>query len=472
MVTVHTDVIVGSGPTAYAAALGVLSAGRHPAIIDFGSRPGLRSSSPRGAATLARKSNTAHSDPFAYPRTLVASQGPSLLPLSSVRGGLSTVWGAGVLIRDRHDIPELSPVGESIARGYEALVRWIPLAGERDRISDRFPWPATTLPTPCSKRFEDVRLRASSRTDSGVLVGSPRLALDASACVRCGECLTGCPDKLFFSSADGFENLFQRGLCEAIVGPVVRLERSKGSILLETPTGSVHAERVYVAAGPIATPALLQRSGLASETLFVRDSAVFYVAILNSNQPFGDEQEFTAAQLMVAAGLRGTGDFALSVYESNSEFRDRFAALLRMPARLIPYPKIISQRLNAGIGSLPPSVSGKLQLDFRAGRTWVRQHKNTETRAAALRAVRRAASALLGLNLRPMGASVIVPEPGSSYHCGSSLPMGGEEVRWDGSLHAAPQIYVVDASSLPTLWPGSHTFTAMANAYRIAEEAV
>jgi hypothetical protein len=48
--------------------------------------------------------------------------------------------------------------------------------------------------------------------------------------------------------------------------------------------------------------------------------------------------------------------------------------------------------------------------------------------------------------------------------------MGGcEELDWSGKLSGNSNIYVIDSTSLPSINPGSHTFSAMVNAYRIAK---
>jgi choline dehydrogenase-like flavoprotein len=73
--------------------------------------------------------------------------------------------------------------------------------------------------------------------------------------------------------------------------------------------------------------------------------------------------------------------------------------------------------------------------------------------------------------LYPIPKLIVVPQTGSGYHSGASMPMGGELIKFDGSLNSAPGVYVIDASVLPEIWAGSHTFTAMANAYRIAKDA-
>ena len=51
------------------------------------------------------------------------------------------------------------------------------------------------------------------------------------------------------------------------------------------------------------------------------------------------------------------------------------------------------------------------------------------------------------------------------------MPMGGELIGMDCSLRGAKGVYVVDASVLPEIWVGAHTFTAMANAYRVVAES-
>ena len=70
-----------------------------------------------------------------------------------------------------------------------------------------------------------------------------------------------------------------------------------------------------------------------------------------------------------------------------------------------------------------------------------------------------------------MPGALVVPPPGSGYHVGAGMPLGGSVVDHQGRLRDAPAIHVVDASSLPQVWAGSHTFTAMANAHRIARGA-
>ena len=457
--------VVGSGLNGFAAALALVTAGRPVSILDFGGSP--RSSS-FGFRSPASKSNPQSHSALSYPKTLIAPTQASPLSVSSARGGLSLIWGAAVLQRDSSDCPELTEVFEGISAGFDLLRQHVPLAGDDDQLTRRFPWPSGLPSVPASTRFSEIRSEAlhGGAASDGVLAGGPRVAMRSDGCIRCGLCLVGCPERLFFDAVQGLERLESGGLVRYLRGPALRLSPRGQFVGVETPHGSIEAEQVHLAAGPIATPALLQRSGLIPDVIAVQDSAVFYVPVLNRRRSFGDESDYTAAQLLLAAAKNGPDDFTLAIYESNPDFRDRLAQILRIPAHLIPFPNSIQTRINAGIGFLSPERSGDLVLRHKDGRTWVTPRARDGVRTAALAAIGRAARRTAPLGLRPIAPAVIVPPPGAGFHSGGSLPVGGEHVAWDGRLRALPAVSIVDASALPRIWPGSHTFTAMANAIR------
>lgn len=462
------DLIIGSGPTGYAAALALADGGSPSVVMDFGEEPASSASPNR---SIASKPDPRSARALSHPRSLIATAGTDPLPLSSARGGLSLIWGAAVLERSAHDCPELEPVFPGIDDGYALLRRHIHLAGDRDRLSRRFPWPEGTPSVPSSQRFAEIRRAAREVNDAEILVGGTRVAIESNACTRCGLCLAGCPDGLFFDARQGLESLVGAGTVSFRPGPALGLRAVPGGAVVQTPHGEVHARRVYLAAGPIGTPALLQRSGLAPATLEVQDSAVFYVPIINWNAAHGDEGEYTAAQLLLSARSRGDADFTLALYESNPDFRGRLARVLRVPEQMLPFPRWFRERINAGIGFLSPERSGTLTLRYTAGRTWVEPRQHSRSRRAAAETTRRAGAALRALRLHPISSAVMVPPPGVGFHSGGALPVGGDLVGWDGALRAAPAIRIVDATALPRIWAGSHTYTAMANAVRIVRAA-
>lgn len=457
------DLVIGSGPTGYAAVLALLAAGRPAAVLDFGSNPAVTVPPRQGIAT---KPDPRSLRAFSHPRALIADVEEQALPLSSARGGLSLIWGAAVLERSAADSPELAPISSGLADGFDTLAEHVDLAGADDQLSRRFPWKRTTEAVPCSTRYSRIRQRAQETVSAPALIGSPRVALRAGDCTRCGQCLTGCPEGLFFNAENELRRLSHLGDIQFVTGPALTLHQSDHGVVVTTPHGEVHAERIFLAAGPIATPALLQRSRLVPASLTVQDSAVFYLPILNRLRSFGDESDYTAAQLLVTAPQPGPEDFTLAIYESNPDFRTRLARMFRIPERVLPFPQWVSNRINAGIGFLSPENSGRLTLRCTEGRTWVERQAHSRTRTAAVRAARQAARALRIHGLEPIPKSAIVPPPGVGFHSGGALPLGSQFVTWNGELRAAPKIRLIDTTVLPRIWAGSHTYTAMANAVR------
>jgi choline dehydrogenase-like flavoprotein len=441
-----------------------------PLVVDFGAAPALAAASYDRASTLALKGDVSRLRVFDYPRGLVASTDGKQLPLSSARGGLSAIWGAGILLRAESEMPELGPAAADVVAAYTPLLRHMPAAGLRDALSRRFPWPEGTSAAPQSARFASM-LRAVPDDTGDVLLGHPRVSLHAAACIRSGQCLVGCPLDLFFSARTAFAALQAEGRCELVTGPVTHLQPQGGQVLVHLPGDAIEAERVFVAAGPVASPALLQRSGLAPATLVVKDSAVFYTALWNRRPCNGDEAEYTASQAVAYSAAAGSGDFQLSLYESNPDYVERLAALSPVLGRLAAPGSRLIGHINAGIGFLDSSVSGHLEVSTRAGRTFVTRRGAPGLRGRARDVMKRVGRATRQLGLVPVPGAVLVPAAGSGYHSGAGLPIGSELVDHAGRVRAAPPVHVVDASALPKVWAGSHTFTAMANAYRTAAGA-
>jgi choline dehydrogenase-like flavoprotein len=465
------DVVIGSGPSGYAAALALSRAGRSPAVVDFGRSPRFDAAEIVKSSSIAMKGEESRQRVFQYPRTFVVSRDGAHLPLSSARGGLSRIWGAGILVRSEHDMPGLAPIYPDLRRAYDELLEHLPLTGAVDRTSLRFPWPNSTTPAPQSARYSRLVAGAQSM-DSGVLVGYPRISVDAPACVRCGQCLHGCPLDLFFSSGTAIARLEAGGGCTTVEGPVITLRQAgAGRVCLVLPSGELVADRVYVAAGPIATPALLQRSALAPSSIVVRDSAVFYAGFVNTASTAGDEAVYTASQAVAYSERSGADDFQLSLYDSNPEYLERLAGVSPLAAGLlrgIGLSRLVDEKVNAGIGFLDSSVSGSLRLDHRNGRTWVTRQPARGLWRRAFSVTRRVNRVTSHHGLHAIPGAVLVPAVGSGYHSGAGLPMGGSHVDLGGRLRGSGSIFVVDATSLPRIWAGSHTFTAMANAFRIA----
>ena len=92
------DVVIGSGPTGWAACMGVWARGGQPLIIDIGYTAISHSSeSVIGNPMVKPKSRFGSEHMYSFPLSKFEMSPPTQpIPLSGAIGGLSTVWGAGI----------------------------------------------------------------------------------------------------------------------------------------------------------------------------------------------------------------------------------------------------------------------------------------------------------------------------------------------------------------------------------------
>jgi choline dehydrogenase-like flavoprotein len=494
----YEDVIVGSGPNGWAAAHGVWARNGQPLILDIGN------------STSSSNGESVVSDPKFIPKTLFGqnfmyrypvfdlglSIPESTVPVSGALGGFSTVWGSGIQPVSNKD---LNGMPEWCSRDWmEAslkLLERIEFLGRDDLLSMRDPWPiAPHDEVVLSDRFQKILSMADKNLfeSSGRLAyGSPRLAIRGSsdqsrdgACTLCGKCMTGCAENSIFDSGrELLKDMQANGgrYLRALVLSVdlVRSGELSGKIRLliqhdDSSQSFVFAERAYLAAGPIGTPLLLQRSGLITKEIVINDSQMFYGAFVTFRRSVRSKNFMTTSQGYFSTGLTTNfeDEFSMSVYESTDDFKIRFRALFPKPLKWLG--KILSpltRQIVPGIGFLSQDVSGSMVLSTQNSNSQLTLSANTMTNNAI-----RSANKRIRKSGRKIGLYMI-PNPlakaniGAGFHAGASLPMGDAPenlVNWQGCLKEHEGIYLVDATSLPRIKAGSHTFMAMANAYRIA----
>ena len=95
---VANDVVIGSGPTGWAACMGVWARGGQPLIIDIGNTAsGASRESVLRNAMVKPKSRFGSEHMYAFPLAECRIDPPNgIMPLSGALGGFSTVWGAGI----------------------------------------------------------------------------------------------------------------------------------------------------------------------------------------------------------------------------------------------------------------------------------------------------------------------------------------------------------------------------------------
>jgi choline dehydrogenase-like flavoprotein len=490
---IYEDVIIGSGPNGWAAAKGVWARKGSPLIIDIGHTPQIVSGESviRNPKTVPK---TLFGSDFMYrfPTSKVNLQLPDVtIPLTGALGGLSTVWGSGIQPVSIHDLSGVPAwcVADWLESSRQLLLD-IDYLGRDDLLSQRDPWPVTPHDTVVlSNRFSKILKRADEkfgRKKTAVVYGSPRLAIRGSAnkirpnaCTVCGECMIGCRENSIFDAGRELKTALSRNGGDYLEGLVTKVSDENGiaEIQVSLSDGTeqkIYARRVYLAAGPIGTPVLLQRSGLLPQRVVVHDSQMFVGGFWARDKVDKKKPFMTTSQgyFSTSVGELTDQEFSMSVYENSEELKIALRGLLPKPFKGIT--SIIApvfSRLVPGIGFLAQEVSGSIVIDYDGQRTVISTVPNPRTPKAlklANRKIRNAGSRI-GLFSIPNPFSKL--DVGSGFHSGAGLPMGDAPnslVNWFGQLIAFKALHIVDASSLPRIRAGSHTFMAMANAYRIA----
>ena len=496
------DVVIGSGPTGWAACMGVWARGGHPLVIDIG----YTSDSDSGESVIQNpmvksKSRFGSEHMYTFPMSKFQIDPPNgIMPLTGALGGFSTVWGAGIQPVSEADLIGVPPlVCQNWLKSSTNLLEKMNFLGRNDLLSQRDPWPIDPHDqVVTSSRFEKILKRADAKKIielQKVRYGSPRLAIKGSknrglcnACTLCGQCMSGCPEDSIFDSGQEI----QKGILEFggdyLAGLVVKIsptsnreEQSETDVVVDVQIEdgtivSVKTKRLYLAAGPVGTPILLQKSGLAPNVIDIRDSQMFYGAFVSIDKYDNSKPSMSTSQgyFSTALGTASPQEFSMSIYEYSDEFKNRLEQMVPSPIRpLIKLLAPLTRRIVPGIGFLSQDVSGLIRLVFDGQRTTVTFVQNDLTKEAI-----RSAKKLLGRTSRRLGLLNIpnpfaTPSIGAGFHAGASMPMGGDSqhlVDWDGKLKVSSCIQIVDATSLMRIKAGSHTFMAMANAYRIASK--
>jgi ferredoxin len=421
--------------------------------------------------------------------------------VSAAYGGFSNVWGSQVMPFTNEALSTWPISGDEMEPHYRAILDEITFAGEEDDLAELFPLitEPTPLPNASERTVAVLRRYARHRTRlrrQGITLGRARLAFDASECVRCGLCLTGCPYSLIYSASTTIDRLRRAGRIAyhgnhmAVRvgeegGRVFVWTREKGSDRL----GRFEADRMYVACGGVGSTRLVVNSlGLFDASVTLCEAAQFVVPFV-STSPTSDpkqEHQFTLNQFnMLVSPHGGALDLAmLHFYTYNSAFDDAVPAFLRQPMARRARDQLF-RRLSVAAGYLPSWASPKLRLRFRPptaddnmapldmSRDEVRWRDNAMMRAVFGRLLRSAPY----LDLWPVLPYVRFSGGAKSYHFGGSFPHQEESATVFGTDRLGrprpwDRIHLVDATVFPSIPATTFTLTVMANAHRIASESL
>jgi choline dehydrogenase-like flavoprotein len=518
-------IVVGGGPAGAAAAMALTAAGRRVLVLDPGLtlEPEREAARRRMAATVRARwspadvaltrfsahgaggagykqlfgSDLAFRDDGAL--DLRAQPGVAARP-SYALGGLSNVWGAGVLPYAERDMSGWPITAGELSDAYRAVFEFLPYAAEEDELATRYPLlaapdgPLLRSP-PGEALLARLRAHAAALGDAGYHFGASRLAVrvghpaPASGCCYCAHCLDGCPYGHIYNAADTIATLRDTGLIDYRPGlHVERIAERDGEVTVEAtalgggPGASFSAPRAFLAAGALSSTVILQRSGFLPERTAILDSQTLYLPFLWIGRGGARSREpgHTLAQafMVLEDPAVSAHPVHISLYTYNDGLSERARATHpRLASLLGPALEGITRQMVIGICFLHSAESHRIAIAVgRAGRSVRLETEPNPATDATLARLQHALGRSLGaIGLIPLAPLAERAPAGGGFHFGGSVPMRERPRAGEADTLGRPlparRIHVVDSSCFPSIPSGTVTLPAMANAYRIASAA-
>lgn len=465
--------VVGTGPSGWAVITGMKSL-ENVYLIDGGERFKSHKSQ---KDLLGKKLKFSSGHSYAIFPDFDLNYPGETMPASLSRGGLSEVWGSGFTPFDINEMDTNFPLSKQrLTKSMKEILDLLEYSFLPSEIDTRFnykdiiPLRLRNFNFDLTPKFRQLLCKLENRAIDDLLVGQPSFLLNKSDCTNCGLCLSGCPYGIFFDAGEAIDELVYRSKLSSkniLSGYVTKLEPQNSGILVYYLLDGIEFtalfDEVILSAGVISSAMILMRSQLLAPEFLIPDSQVFYSALI-SLRNFGSSKIAEVANLVVYPKLHNSEDFQVSIYPPSETSRKRVLSIIFGESSLGKLvPRSLTNRLIPMIGSLPQSVSGQLLLKLnergRFSMVRITNHKSKKATSNTLKSIRKL---FRKQGLFTFSFLVQIPEAGSGFHIGASMPLGGEVLDEHARLRKQPNIRILDPSLLPYLPAGAHTFLTMA----------
>lgn len=413
---------------------------------------------------------------------------------SYAKGGFANAWGGGCFRFTAKELESFPFASQALEAYYDKLTAEMGICGQADDLEPYFGstaglLPALRLSAPSARFLGRYEHSKASLRAKGYSAGRPRLAvLTEGLRGRSPYAYEGLDFQVphqsaVYTPAFTIDRLIKEGALQYLPGLLVRRIREVEGVVeivaerLEGGgTETIRARKCILAAGAIGTAVLaLSSFGGAGLEVPLRENptslmVLFDPAALGKPQAL---RGYGGAQLSLIYQGRGQAEpIQASLYDLSPVLRSDVLFDLPFPARSLP---VLSRLVIPSFLILqtfyPDSEAGAgggLSIDS-TGRASMRYKSLASLRRVEGRFMR---------DLLPLGYLSIPPmwklvPPGQCFHYAGTLPMraqpGPFECDSDGRLGCTQNVYVADAANFPRLPSKNLTFTAMANAWRIAE---
>ena len=480
--------IVGSGPSALAAFWGLKGKQNlEITFIDSGVTP--ENSSRFEADINSEFLKLRLDDDFIYRKfksTPRINTSGLRLPISFALGGLSNVWGATMLpfsFEDTIDWPEYM---KDLDHYYLEVSKRVPvsqLTWKQSRFYKHFANRDGLLNSSTISRLLNRSLMWDDENEFAPMPLAVKSASNSEAgCVYCNDCLRGCSYDFIWRSNHEIEKILKSDSIESITGArVISVEKNSGGLSLNYKTEDEKMfciegfDHVFLGVGPIESFRIASMSKLTHKETVFKDSNTFLVPFLNFNTfKRNPSKGYALTQAYLRCKSFSGNLLHTQFYVYSNEILEKAKSEIKI-LRLVP-ERVISMvlsRLVFGIIYLDWSDSTGLRVSLSTeGNLILKQDQQTVARLSPLRKINRLFNfhVLWKLRMVPFIPLIRTLDPGAGAHFGSWAPAG---IHTDslGRLQEDFNLHIVDSSVLPSIPPGPITFTIMANAFRIANEA-
>lgn len=408
---------------------------------------------------------------------------------SNAVGGLTNYWGATLLPFVQQEMTRWPIDRDRLDPYYRSMAELVGITGEDDPLRQYLGEDYATRPAfhtiPAVRRLNDA-VNASPTTEPSpykVVSGLNRCALEtrdghANSCTACGECMAGCYRNAVYSTRRTIRAWINDGsISRFVAGRVHRLRLNRRTVDVEQ-NGVVESmgpySRIFLCAGcPGSTEIMLRSCGIESEVTMT-DNAVYVFPIVDlalTTPRAADDRYFGLCNLIFGCAPEDHNKHLAQV-----QVYPNFDYLWRYNCPPVAWPaakpllRYSRRRL----------LWGRLYLHSDLSQAYAMRLAGDSIALSPARipdADDEVRSILSSIRAALRGSSFFIPpvkpvKQKSNSHYGGTLAYRQEPLNLPADNEVASGIYLCDSSCFPDSPATSPTFTMMANACRIAKEAV
>ncbi|WP_413561321.1 GMC oxidoreductase [Bdellovibrio sp. HCB209] len=511
---IYQNIIVGSGPAAYATVNALLGQGQSFLILDGGltlssdrqqivdrmSNQNPLNWSNKDIADIfptAKTSKSGVENRNVFGSGYIYTQPENSLKIfnenseacvSYARGGFSNIWGAAVLPFNKDDLRDWPINYEEMQDAYNRVVKYLHITGNNDQLQTEFPlqppygWKSPSMSLAAKNLREAVTLK---HKNTGVLWGRARLAVDVfegqHKCRECGTCLEGCVYGSIFSGgaswgAELVRDHYRGGIIvKSFVEHADCVEivcQDINSNLQET----FMAKRLFLAAGAIGSAAIVARSSkLQGKPLRLLDAQYFFLPGLVSKKRTHEkyQRRFTLADLFFEVKSHSALYWThFQAYGFNHIFKQAIWQTIPKILQRSFVEKFLQERFVLFQGFMNSEYSAEMSMTVSDGSIHFKREKGMQ--------IWKMYAAIFRLQ-RYLGFSCILfffmskaVKAARSYHIGGTFPMSkkqdGEYSDQWGRPMGLKKVFLMDASCFPTIPATTYALSVMAHADRVVNQ--